>query len=63
LLAILLFLMAIPILLFAAVIIKTTSKGPLFYLQTRVGRRGKRFRVIKLRTMVNDAEGKSGPVW
>src|SRR5687768_7735817 len=58
LLAIILFTLAIPILLVAAILIKATSEGPVFYLQTRVGKRGKLFRVIKLRTMVNNAEGK-----
>lgn len=63
LLAMLLFLLAIPVLVVVAIVIKATSDGPIFYLQTRVGKKGKLFRVIKLRTMVNNAEGKTGPVW
>jgi len=39
------------------------DRGPPFYLQERVGRRGKRFQVIKFRTMVSDAESETGPVW
>lgn len=62
-LASLLFLISLPILLVAAIAIKVTSTGPVFYLQTRVGKRGKLFRVIKLRTMIQNAEGKTGPVW
>jgi lipopolysaccharide/colanic/teichoic acid biosynthesis glycosyltransferase len=62
-LAMFLFLISIPILILAAICIKATSKGPVFYLQTRVGKQGKLFRVIKLRTMVNNAELKTGPVW
>lgn len=58
-----LFVISIPILLVAAVLIKLTSEGPVFYLQTRVGKNGRLFRVIKLRTMINNAEGKTGPVW
>lgn len=42
--------------------LKLTSRGPIFYKQTRVGRFGKLFRVIKLRSMSVDAE-KNGAVW
>lgn len=36
---------------FLALLIKAHSRGPIFYLQERIGRNGKRFRVIKFRTM------------
>jgi exopolysaccharide biosynthesis polyprenyl glycosylphosphotransferase len=39
------------------------SKGPLFYKQTRVGKDGKLFEIIKFRSMVMNAEAKSGAVW
>ena len=39
-----------------AVIVKCTSKGPVFYFQERLGLNGKRFNVIKFRSMVVDAE-------
>ncbi len=39
------------------------SPGPLFYRQTRVGKSGKLFRVVKFRTMVPDAEKQCGAVW
>ena len=39
------------------------DRGPPFYFQERVGRSGKRFQVIKFRTMVSDAESETGPVW
>jgi lipopolysaccharide/colanic/teichoic acid biosynthesis glycosyltransferase len=45
-----------PILIAAAIAIKLESKGGVFFAQERVGRDGKQFRMIKLRTMVADAE-------
>lgn len=39
------------------------DRGPAFYLQERVGRSGRRFNVIKFRTMILDAESRTGPVW
>jgi len=52
-----------PVLLVAAVAIKRTSPGPVFYRQTRSGLGGQEFEIIKLRTMEVDAEKQSGPVW
>jgi exopolysaccharide biosynthesis polyprenyl glycosylphosphotransferase len=48
--------LALPLLLIAAVAIKLSSPGPVFFRQERIGREGKRFRIVKLRTMVRDAE-------
>jgi lipopolysaccharide/colanic/teichoic acid biosynthesis glycosyltransferase len=42
----------------AAVAIKLDSPGPVFFWQVRVGENGRPFRIIKLRTMVADAEAK-----
>ncbi|HOZ47071.1 MAG TPA: sugar transferase [Candidatus Hydrogenedentes bacterium] len=42
--------------------IRRTSAGPALFSQERVGTRGHLFRVWKWRTMVDDAEAKSGPV-
>ncbi len=39
------------------------DRGSVFYLQERVGRSGRRFNVIKFRTMVLDAESQTGPIW
>jgi lipopolysaccharide/colanic/teichoic acid biosynthesis glycosyltransferase len=47
-----------PFLLVIAVLVGATSPGGIFYLQTRVGRRGKDFRLIKFRTMRTGAEKK-----
>ena len=48
--------LAAPIVLFAAIAIRLESKGRVFFAQERVGRDGKAFRMIKLRTMVADAD-------
>ncbi len=45
-----------PIMLITAVLIKLTSKGPIFYRQTRVTKDGREFTLFKFRSMVNDAE-------
>lgn len=49
-----------PILLFVAIGIKITMPGPIFYRQTRVGKNGRLFEVLKFRSMVNDAEKGTG---
>ena len=48
---------------FIILLIKTTSRGPIFYKQKRVGRAGKTFEIIKFRTMKKDAEKDTGAVW
>jgi lipopolysaccharide/colanic/teichoic acid biosynthesis glycosyltransferase len=45
-----------PLLLLITIIIKLDSKGPVFFKQIRVGRKGKEFRIYKFRTMIVDAE-------
>ena len=55
-------LLASPIMLVSALIIKIESPGPVFYKQERVGVRGRIFNVIKFRSMGQDAE-KGGAVW
>jgi exopolysaccharide biosynthesis polyprenyl glycosylphosphotransferase len=45
-----------PLLLVIAVALKLDSRGPVFFRQLRVGRHGKRFQMLKFRTMVPDAE-------
>jgi sugar transferase (PEP-CTERM system associated) len=54
--------LALPIALLSALIIKLESPGPVFYKQERVGRAGRTFNVIKFRSMRQDAEA-DGPVW
>lgn len=45
-----------PILVMAAIAIKIESEGPVLFTQTRVGYNGRRFKILKLRTMAVDAE-------
>ena len=54
--------LTLPILLISALLIKIEDKGPIFYSQIRNGFEGKQFKIIKLRTMVIDAE-KNGIQW
>lgn len=49
-------LLAAPLYLFLALLIKLDSAGPIFYKQTRIGLHGKPFKVWKFRTMVPNAE-------
>ncbi len=52
-----------PALLFGVVLVKCFSpEGPVFFRQERIGRFGKRFQILKLRSMRTDAE-KDGPKW
>ena len=55
--------LAAPLCLLVAALIKLDSKGPLFFTQERVGQNGRLFHVIKFRTMTADAEKQSGAVW
>lgn len=47
-----------PVLVLVALLIKATSKGPVFYRQLRAGEYGETFRMIKFRSMIVDAEHK-----
>jgi exopolysaccharide biosynthesis polyprenyl glycosylphosphotransferase len=58
----LLLICSVPLLCLAAVLIKLTSLGPVLYCQQRVGQGGNEFTLYKLRTMVDGAEQKTGPV-
>ncbi len=52
-----------PLLLLIAMVIKLSSRGPVFYRQKRVGWNGKEFEMLKFRSMPVNAESTSGPVW
>ncbi|MDK2901607.1 MAG: hypothetical protein PWR14_511 [Thermosediminibacterales bacterium] len=48
----------LPVFLIITIVIKMDSKGPVFFKQVRVGKDGKKFKILKFRTMVIDAEKK-----
>ena len=50
------FIILIPIFLIISILIKLTSKGPIFFKQERIGRNGKIFNMYKFRTMIVNAE-------
>lgn len=52
-----------PVLLLVVVLIKLDSKGPVLFAQDRVGKDKKEYMMHKFRSMVADAEKKTGPVW
>lgn len=47
-----------PMMILLALLVRGTSRGPAFFLQTRVGRNGKPFRMVKFRSMYADAEAR-----
>ena len=52
-----------PLMIIVAPGIKLSSRGPILYRQERMGLDGKRFQMLKFRTMSEDAEKSTGPVW
>ena len=53
----------LPFWILVGLAIKLSSRGPVFYTQERVGKNGRIFRMVKFRSMAQDAETKSGPRW
>lgn len=53
-------LLVIPVLLIIGILVKLDSEGPVLYISERIGRNGKRFRFLKFRTMVRDADSLRG---
>ena len=53
---------AAPVIVLAAIIVKLESKGPIFFIQERIGEGNRKFNIVKFRSMTTDAE-KNGPQW
>ncbi|WP_246170559.1 sugar transferase [Pseudonocardia hierapolitana] len=54
--AVVLIVLLLPVLLAVAIAIKLDDRGPVLFRQTRIGRHGREFRMLKFRSMVVDAE-------
>ena len=52
-----------PLLAIIAAVVRISDGGPVIYRQTRIGLGGRRFTIIKFRTMFQDAESDLGPIW
>lgn len=61
--ALLLLIPGLPIMFAVSILLFLTSDGPILYKQRRVGKNGKIFTLMKFRSMIPDAEKKTGPVW
>jgi exopolysaccharide biosynthesis polyprenyl glycosylphosphotransferase len=62
-LSLVLLLIFLPLIIIIGILIKIDSKGPVIFSQERVGEKKKNYRMHKFRSMVEDAERSSGPVW
>jgi lipopolysaccharide/colanic/teichoic acid biosynthesis glycosyltransferase len=61
--ALVLFIPSIPVIIIVALLVKLTSRGPIFYSQIRLGRNGRPFWLHKIRSMTHNCEKTSGPCW
>lgn len=61
--ALLLLIPGLPIMAVVTILLFLTSDGPIIYKQKRVGKNGKVFTLMKFRSMIPDAEKRTGPVW
>ncbi len=56
-------LLTLPVNILVAFTIKLDSKGPVLFKQERIGMNGREFKIYKFRSMYQDAEKNTGPVW
>jgi lipopolysaccharide/colanic/teichoic acid biosynthesis glycosyltransferase len=61
--ALVLLLLSVPLILLAALAVRLTSRGPVLYTQTRLGRGGRPYTIYKIRTMTHNCESQSGARW
>ncbi len=52
-----------PLLAVVALLVRLTSPGPALFRQVRVTEGGREFEMLKFRSMVQDAEAQTGPIW
>jgi exopolysaccharide biosynthesis polyprenyl glycosylphosphotransferase len=55
--------LTLPLNVFVALAIRINSKGPVLFKQERIGMNNKNFKIYKFRSMFQDAEKNTGPVW
>jgi lipopolysaccharide/colanic/teichoic acid biosynthesis glycosyltransferase len=63
LIALVLLVLTAPLLIVAVVLVKLSSTGPILYSQVRLGRKGRPYRIFKVRTMIHNCEKISGAIW
>ena len=61
--ALILLVLTAPLIGLAMLLVKLTSRGPVLYKQTRLGRNGKPFTIYKIRSMSHEAESLTGACW
>jgi lipopolysaccharide/colanic/teichoic acid biosynthesis glycosyltransferase len=62
-LAALMLLVSSPIILICLLLVRLTSRGPAIHAQDRLGQGGRTFRIYNIRTMYQDCERVTGPIW
>lgn len=58
-----LFILLLPVGIIVALVVKCSSRGPVFYSQPRIGKGGKIFNIVKFRSMIVNAEKDTGAVF
>ena len=61
--SLLILIITLPVTIPTAIVIKLDSEGPVFFRQTRCGMNDTVFKIVKFRSMFNDAEKLTGPIW
>src|SRR5436309_15765007 len=61
--ALVLLVLTAPVIVIACLLVKLTSRGPMLYSQTRVGRGGRPFTIWKIRSMYHNCEATSRAMW
>ena len=52
-----------PLFLLLAFLVYSSTPGAIFYIQTRVGKKGENYKIYKFRSMYKDSEKNTGPIW